>query len=1035
MMYEEVGELDFPTLEMEMLLFWEERQIFDKLRRKNTGGPAFSFVDGPITANNPRGLGVHHAWGRTYKDVFQRYKAMRGFDQRFQNGFDCQGLWVEVEVEKELGLNGKNEILDYGLERFAAACKQRVARSAAAVTENSRRLGQWMDWDHSYYTHADSNVEHIWHFLSRCHERDWLYKGHRVMPWCFRCGTSLSQHEMADSYRDVEHRAVYVQLPLLDRPGERVLVWTTTPWTLCANVALAVHPELDYVCVDGLWMGALAARRFAAGRPVSELSKGARMLGWRYAGAFDELAAQRAVQRRIVGWQDVGADEGSGVVHIAPACGAEDYELGKECALDVVEPLGEDGRYREEFGEWAGRRCDEVAEDIVGHLRARGLLYREEQYAHRYPHCWRCGGELVHRLVDEWFIASDELRPRLIEAAETVRWVPEHAGKRMLDWLRNMGDWCISRKRYWGLPLPIYEAENGAWTVVGSRAELRRLAVEPQRVDALPELHRPWIDAVELRLPSGERARRISEVGDCWLDAGIVPFSTLGYSGGGDGAWSKWYPADFAVEMREQIRLWFYSMLFMGVTLSGRAPYRTVMCYEKMRDDEGQPMHKSAGNALWFDEAVKAQGADPMRWLFAGQNLSLDMRYGQEGVREVKRRFLTLWNTYRFYVQYANIDADALVVQAPDLAWIDRWLLARLQEVVARVGQGLEEWDLLLAVREIERFIDELSNWYVRLNRRRFWRSGDDGDKAAAHWTLHHALKTLCLLLAPLMPFISEKIYQNVVRRADAQAAESVHLCAFPVVEAEFVDGALLENMGLLQKVINCGRALRRQAAIKVRQPLQRLVLDVADDMWSQLESRTELICSELNIKEVERGRRCAWMQYKVKVNLRVVGPRLGQRLPALVQAVAAADSDDVLTSLDRTDIYVVELKGTRVELRRSDFLVEEEPRPDWCAVEEGSLNIALETHMDESLRHEGLAREFAHGVQGLRRQLNLALEDRIVLCVDAPEKIKAALLQHASYICAETLCDKLQLVAVEGGQSLALGAVVVEVEARPLTR
>jgi isoleucyl-tRNA synthetase len=662
------------------------------------------------------------------------------------------------------------------------------------------------------------------------------------------------------------------------------------------------------------------------------------------------------------------------------------------------------------------------------------LVYRQEQHLHRYPHCWRCGGELVHRLVDEWFIACDELRPRLIEAAETVRWVPEHAGKRMLDWLRNMNDWCISRKRYWGLPLPICEAENGEWIVVGSRAELRRLAVEPQRVDALPELHRPWIDAVELRFPSGERARRVPEVGDCWLDAGIVPFSTLGYSGG-DGAWSKWYPADFAVEMREQIRLWFYSMLFMGVTLSGRAPYRTVMCYEKMRDATGQPMHKSVGNALWFDEVVKEQGADPMRWLFAGQNISLDMRYGPEGVREVKRRFLTLWNRYRFYVQYANIDADALVAQKPKLAWVDRWLLARLQDVVARVEQGLEDWDLPSVVREVERFIDELSNWYVRLNRRRFWKGRDDTDKSAAHWTLRHALKTLCLLLAPLMPFTSEKIYQNLVRKSEGGAPESVHLCAFPSVDAQFVDRALLESMALIQKVINCGRVLRRQAVLKVCQPLSRLVVDVSDEVWSEFKSCTELICNELNVKALERGKRCAWMQYKVKVNLRAVGPRLGQRLPALVQAIAAADSADLLAALDRTGVYLVELKGAKIELCRSDLLVEQEPRPGWCFMEEGAWNVALETHIDESLRHEGIAREFTHAVQGLRRQLSLALEDRIMLCVNASEEIARALLQHAPYICAETLCDKLRFAAVEGGQSIELGAVVVEVGIHPLTR
>ena len=1033
--YEEVGELDFPTLEKEILAFWQEQQIFDKLRQKNAGGPAFSFVDGPITANNPRGLGVHHAWGRTYKDVFQRYKAMCGFDQRFQNGFDCQGLWVEVEVEKELGLNGKSDILAYGLERFATACKERVSRSAAAVTENSRRLGQWMDWDHSYYTHADYNVEHIWHFLRRCHEREWLYKGHRVMPWCFRCGTSLSQHEMVDSYRDVVHRAAYLALPLLDRPGEKILVWTTTPWTLCANVALAVHPDLDYVRIDGIWMGARAATRLVADRPVQQYCKGAELLRWRYAGAFDELPAQRDIQRHIVAWSEVSADEGSGVVHIAPACGAEDYELGKTHKLDIVEPLGEDGSYREEFGVWTGRHCNEVGTDIIEYLRGHDLLYAEHDHPHRYPHCWRCSGELVYRLVDEWFIACDELRPRLIEATQTVRWVPDHAGKRMLDWLRNMDDWCISRKRYWGLPLPIYEAANGEWSVVGSRAELRRLAIDPQRVDALPELHRPWIDAVELRLPSGQRAQRISEVGDCWLDAGIVPFSTLGYSDGPNGAWSKWYPADFAVEMREQIRLWFYSMLFMGVTLSGRAPYRTVMCYEKMRDAQGEPMHKSAGNALWFDEAVATSGADPMRWLFAGQNLSTDMRYGAENLREVKRRYLTLWNTYRFYVQYANLDADQLVLQKPKLAWIDRWLLARLQQLIARVQHGFDNWDLPMVVREIERFIDELSNWYLRLNRRRFWREGDEEDKAAAHETLYRALKTLVLLLAPIMPFTSEKIYQNIVCKREDDAPESVHLNEFPTVSARWVDESALASMATLQRAINAGRALRRQAGIKVRQPLQRLALDVTDSTWSELEKHSELICSELNIKTLTRNRRCDWSQREIRANLRILGPRWGARLPALTRALATLHGDVLAESLAKTGRCFVELDGEQVELCRGDLLVDEVPRPGWSTIEDGTWAIALLTTLDDSLKGEGLARDFSHGIQGLRRQADLALHDRIQLRVDAPAWLARTLSAHTGYICSETLCEELEFGTAKGGQSLLLDAVSLKVNLRVITR
>ncbi len=1033
-MYEEVGELDFPEMEQQMLRFWEEHKVFEQLRHQNAGGPVFSFFDGPITANNPRGLGVHHAWGRTYKDIFQRYKAMCGFDQRYQNGFDCQGLWVEVEVEKELGLNGKREILDYGLDRFAEACKERVARSAKAVVSNSRRLGQWMDWEHSYYTHADSNVEHIWHFLQRCHERNWIYKGHRVMPWCFRCGTSLSQHEMADAYRHVEHRAVYVQLPLLERPGEKVLVWTTTPWTLLANTALAVHPNLDYVCVDGLWMVARAAKRLRSGAECAQRRKGAELSGWSYGGPFDDLPVQRHVQRRIVGWDEVSEEEGSGVVHIAPGCGAEDYELGVKYGLQVLAPLDEEGLYVEGYGEWMGRRCDQVAMQVIDSLQQRQMLYKEELYEHRYPHCWRCGGELVFRLADEWFIACDEVRPQLMAAAEQVRWVPEHAGKRMQDWLRNMGDWCISRKRYWGLPLPFYEAQDGEWTVVGSRAELRRLAVDKQKVDALPELHRPWIDSVELRLPSGQRARRVSEVGDCWLDAGIVPFSTLGYNDG-DGAWSKWYPADFAVEMREQIRLWFYSMLFMGVTLTGRAPYRTLMCYEKMHDSAGRPMHKSAGNALWFDEAVKAQGAEPMRWLFAGQNLSLDMRYGEEGLREVKRRFLTLWNVYRFYVQYARLDVLELGMERPPLAPIDRWLMARLQVLVRQVRQGLETWDLPPVVREVEVFIDVLSNWYVRLNRRRFWKSESDADKRAAHWTLCNVLQVLCRLLAPLLPFLSEAMYQNLLRRADAQATESVHLCSFPEVEAEWQDDGLLRSMEAVQEIVGLGRVLRKEAALKVRQPLRSLRVDVPDVVWEALHPFVEMVCAELNVKVLKREEQHRWMVRSLAADLRVLGPRLGPRLPRVQLTLEQACAEDLLADLERSGCCTLALEDGDVELSRDEVLVRESPRSGLLVTTSGEVAVALDVEVDDDLRAEGLAREFAHQVQGLRKEANLALDARIGLQLAAPRDLIRALSLHVDYICAEVLCLDLEFVDELAGVPLRLQGQQVMVNLLVRTR
>ena len=651
-------ELDFPSMERRMLDLWAVEDTFERLRAKNADGPRWSFFDGPITANNP--MGVHHAWGRTYKDVYQRYRAMRGYHQRYQNGFDCQGLWLEVEVEKDLGFNSKRDIEAFGLEAFADACRERVEKFSDVQTRQSVRLGQWMDWDDSYFTHSDTNIEHIWHFLRRCNERGWIAAAQRAMPWCARCGTALSQHELIDTYAEVEHDAVYVRLPIHGRPDSWLLIWTTTPWTLAANVAAAVHPDLTYVEVaadDGRYVLAEAAAPavFGDDAEIAGRHRGTDMLGWTYDGPFDDLPAVRGVAHRVIPWTDVGADEGTGVVHIAPGAGEEDFRLGQDLGLEVLVPIDENGNYVTGYDWLTGRDAREVADDVVADLHRRGLLQRHHTYTHRYPHCWRCQEELVFRVDDEWFIRADEVRQPMLDAAATVNWTPPYAGARMADWLRNMGDWNISRRRYWGLPLPFYPCRDcGHLTVIGSRAHLAERAIEG--MDQLRELHRPWIDRVVIRCESCEApTHRIDAVGDAWLDAGIVPFSTLGYLENSE-AFEDWYPADFITEMREQIRLWFYSMLFMSVTIQNRSPYQSVFVYEKLNDETGRPMHKSWGNSIDFSEAAERMGADVMRWLYAGHNPLYNINFGYGPATEVKRRMLTLWNVYSFFVTYARLD-------------------------------------------------------------------------------------------------------------------------------------------------------------------------------------------------------------------------------------------------------------------------------------------------------------------------------------------------------------------------------------------
>ncbi|MDQ3993061.1 MAG: class I tRNA ligase family protein, partial [Actinomycetota bacterium] len=706
---------DHPALEREVLDLWEREATFDAVRAQNRGGPRFSFLDGPITANNP--MGVHHAWGRTLKDVFQRYKALRGFDQRYQNGFDCQGLWVEVEVEKSLGLNSKRDIEEYGLAAFAERCKERVAHFSEVMTEQSKRLGQWMDWDNDYYTFSDTNIEYIWRFLRAVHERGWLYQGHRSTQWCPRCGTSLSQHEQAgeDKYAELEHPSLYVRFPLRDRDREALAVWTTTPWTLPANVAAAVQPDAEYVLrEDGTWWAAELADDAATRRRA----RGEELVGLEYEGPFDHLPAQRGVVHRVIPWENVALDEGTGVVHIAPGAGAEDFELSRVHDLPVLAPIDEAGRMLPEYGELAGLSTGEVEQPVIESLRERGRLVEASRITHRYPICWRCSTPLVFRVVDDWFVSAAEIRQPLLAANASVEWTPGFYGKRMDDWLRNMGDWNISRKRYFGLPLPFYPCSCGRLNVIGSRGELAERATAG--LEQLQELHRPWIDAVPIRCDACDaEVRRIAEVGDAWLDAGIVAFSTLGWrneraipagyatgaSAGLSGAdlpghayWERWFPADWISESREQIRLWFYSLMFMSVTLDGRTPYRRVLAYERVRDETGREMHKSWGNAIELNEALDRMGADVARWLFGRQPPSQNVNFGYGPADDVKRRLLTLWNSVSFFVTYANIDgfrpryADLDGRPGGELAPLDRWLVARTNELVADVEREYERF-------------------------------------------------------------------------------------------------------------------------------------------------------------------------------------------------------------------------------------------------------------------------------------------------------------------------------------------------------
>jgi len=1015
-MFTAPGPLDFVAVARTTLQFWEREHVFSRLVAKNRGGPRFSFMDGPITANNP--MGIHHAWGRTFKDVVQRYRALCGYEQRFQNGFDCQGLWVEVEVEKTLGFNSKREIESFGLERFARACRERVMHFADIQTEQSKKLGQWMDWSNSYFTMSDANIEYNWSFLKRCHERGWLYMGHRPMPWCTRCGTSISQHEMLDAYAELTHESVTVALPLLDRPNRRLLVWTTTPWTLPANVAVAVHPQLDYAeceLAGTLYYVAagLAGRYPALGRP-RRTAKGTELVGLRYVGPFDDLPVQRGIEHRVIPWEEVSAEEGTGLVHIAPGCGLEDFDLSRRHGLPVITPVDPEGRYLDSLGSLSGTVALDSAAPITRLLKERHLLFARASYRHRYPTCWRCGQELIFRVADEWFLSAADIRPLARAANEGVTWLPGYMQRRMDDWLANMGDWCISRKRYWGLPLPFYLCGCGRLTVVGSRRELRGLAMDPRAVDAVPELHRPWLDGILIRCPDcAQPVRRILEVGDCWLDAGIVPFSTLGYLEDRR-QWERWFPADFIVEAVGQLRGWFYALLFMSTALEGTSPYRTVLAHERVLAADGREMHKSWGNAVWLDDALEKMGPDVIRHMFASQAITEPIRFSFEAARDVKRRFLTFWNVYSLFVTYANLDRPPL--QGPDsvplhVAQLEQWLLSRLQATIAEVRLAFDTYQIRRAVTAVDSFIhDDLSKWYVRRRRREFWKGTLDHEKQAAFQVLYHVLVRVCQLLAPVMPCITEHLYQNLVPAVSPGAPISVHLTSFPEPDSALAQPDLETDVAAARRVLRVGLAARNAARLKVRTPLGRALLVAPPDVERAVRAFELDILDELNVERLET---VASLDNRVAVSaeldLHDTSTLPPNAVPSLRAALAARTGRIVRDALLATGHVTLPVGGGEVSLGWGDLKIIAEGRDGFAAAADRDVILALDTTITPDLQRKALARQLVHQVQMMRKEARLNVEDRIRISVDAHGEAAETIEEHSLYICTETLAVELR--------------------------
>ena len=1009
-MKKEQANLDFVKMEHEVLDFWNNEKCFDKLVEKNKDGERYRFLDGPMTANNP--MGIHHAWGRTLKDAFIKYHAMKGESCQYQNGFDAQGLWVEVEVEKELGFKNKKDIEEHGLDNFTIACMDRVKKYSDIITEQSKRLGQWMDWDNSYFTNTDENITSIWHFLKKCNQMGLLEEKYRVMNWCPRCGTSLSEHEMTDSYHDVECEAVFCKLPLVNESA-KMLVWTTTPWTLTSNVALAVNPELTYCyCKVKSDTDAFVLCKDAIkclGDDLVEVIKevkGSELVGKTYETMLPYLEPQK-FEHKVVAWDLVDATEGVGVVHIAPGCGESDFELGESLGLPKISPIDEAGVITSEFGEFAGYNTEEVKALVFEKLKEQNKLYKTHKYKHRYAYCWRCKTDIVYKLVSGWYIKSEPIREKLIEAAKQVEWKPEHAGKRMQDWLTNMGDWNISRKRFYGLPLPFYICPKcKKLHVIGSKEKILEKAVDKEKVKNIPNLHKPWIDEIKIKCECGEEISRIPDVGDCWLDAGITPFSTKKYFTDQD-YFRKNFPSECVIEMIEQVRLWFYSLLFMSVVLEGRAPYDKVMTYESVVKEDGGRFHKS-GYMIKFDEAAEIMGADTIRYLYASAPIQNNVRFGYSLGDDVKRKLLGFWNAYVFYNTYASIDNPKLDGYHPNFSELnitDKWLLERTASFVKASRDNYDNYETSQIVKDFELYVDDLTNWYIRINRRRFWKNSGV-DQLNAYYCLYNAIKTASQVMAPIIPFMTEHIWQNMVKETEKGEAISIHLSKYPTPIGYGCE-ELLDQTQKVRDIIYLAQKLRAEHQIKVKQPLFKMLLKVSNDYVPAVENFKQIILDELNVKEIEFvAEDDKFNDQSLVLNFRKAGAVLKGDVNKLKQKLIEMDSAEMKKYVQAvTSQSDVNIEGFPT-LSYDMFEIKLTPKKEFAIANLGNNLVVLDIELTPELVEEGKLREFIRELQVARKEAGLNIDDRIALNIKtSTQQFTSIVEKNIEMINAEVLC------------------------------
>lgn len=1024
------AKVDIQKLERDQLNFWREKKIFQRTMQEREGGPTYVFYEGPPTANGKPGS--HHVLARAFKDMFPRYKVMRGHYCLRSGGWDTHGLPVEIEVQKELGIKFKHEIEDYGVAAFNEKCRQSVLRYLTDWEKLTERIGFWVDLDNAYITFSNDYIQSVWWILKQFWEKNLLFQGYKVVPYCPECGTALSSHEVSLGYETVEDPSVYVRFPLRDKPGVYFLVWTTTPWTLPGNVALAVGENIDYVQVEGPAQDGEGTENLILAASLLERTlthpehykvvkryKGKDLVGLYYNPLYTFLPVEQKYAF-VVSGDFVSTEDGTGIVHIAPAYGADDLQVGQKQNLPVLHTVASDGHFIDAVTKFRGMWFKDADPEITRDLRDRGLLYKAGRYEHSYPFCWRSGTPLMYFARDTWFIRTTAHRDKLVSLNQTVNWVPEHIRDgRFGNWLEEVKDWALGRERYWGTPLPIWiDDQTGETLCVGSLAELSQFT--GRDLTGL-DLHRPYVDEITFPNPKGTGGtmRRVPELIDVWFDSGAMPVAQWGYPHKNQALFEQQFPADYICEAVDQTRGWFYSLHAISTMLFGEVSYKNVICLGHILDEKGEKMSKSKGNIVDPWDVLNQHGADAFRWyLYTSSPPGDSRRFSANLVGEVINKFWgTLWNTYTFFVTYANLDKWSPLGPQPEVKDrdpLDQWVLAELHQLVKEITEAYESYNVTDATRPIQAFVERLSNWYVRLSRRRFWKSEADVEKLGAYATLYECLVTVSKLIAPAMPFLSEALYRNLVGVVDPTAPESVHLALWPEYKSELINQTMIQEMTLAEKLVSLGRAARESVNIRVRQPLASVQFVTRNKAESESVKRLlALIQNELNVKQVGLLEAAGdVVSYTLNPLPSLLGKKFGKDFPAVQKALREGKTEDVTrwakTLLGGANVNI-ELNGNSFEVTAEEVEVKQKSAEGYAIAEDGVYLAALDTRLTDELVMEGLAREVVRRIQTMRKDADFNIDDTINIRYVASERLAKAIKQFADYIRNETLGDKLE--------------------------